>query len=211
MKLQQLTEMARRADLEYTEKLVKNAVDKVTVAIKGAESAKFTRIAKRYLEVEGLLEQLAAEREGLNKEVKESMGEYFDEAADAVVTRVIETVSMTAQLAKTPKPTAPKDVVAYDKVVEDLAALLPDLKEKLAELVKLHTSTTPPGAPKSPSLKIEPNFVEKDGKKIVKEGVAADLWKKLKAKGAALLDRFKSWGKSYDAKAADLKARIAAL
>jgi hypothetical protein len=210
MKLQQLTEMARRGDLEYVEKLVKGVADKVTVRIGGQESAKFTRIAKRYLEVEGLLEQLAAEREALNKEVKDSMGEYFDEAKDEVLTRVIETVSMTAQLAKKPKPSDPKEEVAYDKVVDDLAALLPDLKDKLAELVKLHTTIKPPPAPKSAALKIEPNFVEKDGKKIVKEGVA-DLWAKLKAKASALLDRFKSWGKGYDAKAADLKARIAAL
>jgi hypothetical protein len=128
-----------------------------------------------------LIEQLEERKNELNAETKKAVESYFD-AEDEVFTRVVETVSMTATLSKLAQPT-PK--VDYEKVVDELLKLMPELTDKVNELKKAATTMS---KPKSPMLSVKVN-----------EG-ADGLLDKLKSYAKRLYNSVKSWGKMYDRK-----------
>jgi uncharacterized protein YdcH (DUF465 family) len=187
----QLQEGARRKDLEYKEKKVKNILDKVIVDIKGKESAKFTRLAKAYKEVKDEMDALETIRESLNDEIKEEALELFN-AEDEVLTRVIETVSLTVQLSKRGFTT--KTDVNYEKIITDISALVPALKDKITEIVAACTNVTK--TPRSPALTVKVN-----------EGVIGSITSFAKKFMMNVL----KWCKGYDAKLDKVRKSIEAL
>src|SRR5574343_554908 len=134
---------ARRPDLDYEEKTVSKkdkitgqiikddagkadkVVDKVIANLAGRESATLTRAFKRYKRLLDVLKRMEEAHVKVNAQMKEELEDYFD-AKDNVLTRVIETVSMTATLSKyvaaADKPK--KTEVDYEKVIEQLSALV---------------------------------------------------------------------------------------
>ena len=203
MKLQELFE-ARRKDLEYKNKVMKNVIERVTVELAGSESAVFTRAAKRYKQMDRLLESIQNKRNELNNQVKDKVLEYFDEGADEIYTRVIETVSMTATMSKkqADQEARTDKTVDYEGLVKKLLALVPEIEGKVKELTEEFTiSTDVPFKPgKSPSLSVK---IKDD----VKEGVG-DVWQSIKAKVMTFLKGLKVWGKDYDAKLAAIKKEM---
>lgn len=179
---------ARDKKKTYHEKEVKGKVEAIIVKLEGAESARYTKMANRYKEIDAALKKLQDERNDMNDAIKKDIVENYFDAADEIYTRVIETVSLTAQLAKTPKA-SPK--VDNDAVVDELLKLMPQLKEQIEGLQKQFTSIP---KPKAGALSIKTN-----------EGVIADVWGKIKKKSAEYYNSVMSWAKGYDAKLAKIK------
>ena len=180
---------ARKPTLTYTEKQVKGKVERLIVTLAGNESAAMTKLGKQYKEMQKRLERVTAVKEELNGRIKSEIVDLYD-AEDEVLTRVVETVSITATLAK--KGTdGPK--VDHEKVVAKLLTLMPELQAKIDELTKEFTSVV---KAKEPGLTVK-----------VTEDVAG-VWKALKDKFSKLLSSFKTWGKSFDQKLAEIKSAI---
>lgn len=199
MLLQQICETvllseARRANLNYSFKEVKGKLDKITLKLEGNESGNFTKIAKRYKEIDTAVKALEVERNEINEDIKEKFSDYFDEATDTVVTRIIETVSLTMQLSKRTAPEMGKDKVDYEKALLILGDMLPELKEKIDEVKKLCTTAGTMSVPKSPALSVKIN-----------EGLSDKIFTFMR-RVMAVLNKFKIWGKSFDRKLEKLKA-----
>lgn len=150
--------MARISEegLEYKETKVKNLLDKVTVKLSGNRSGVFTRLAKKYKQIDRLIDSLNAKRDQLNEQVKENIGELFD-AEDEVLTRVVDTVSLTATLAKrvaaSSKTTTDFDAEGF---VEELYEMMPELTEQLNVLRNKYTIIETVDVPeKSPALRVK--------------------------------------------------------
>lgn len=198
---------ARRQDLVYNEKKVKDKVnktietlDKVTVELKGAESGVFTKLIKEYVEIEKSIEKLGEKRTELNTEMKSKAEDLFD-AEEIYVTRIIETATATIQLSKAAVAKRGDDKVDYEKAFTKLLELMPELKEKGDELIKEFTVPGELGKPKSSALTI------KDVKEEVAldEAVIKDLFKIFTDKFKALKKSFTSWARSYDSKLKRIK------
>lgn len=187
---------ARQSALNYSFKEVKGKLDKITVKLNGNESGVFTKIAQRYKEIDNTVKALEVERNTMNEQIKEKFGDYFDEATDTVVTRIIETVSLTMQLSKRAEPEMGKDKVDYEKALLILADMLPELHEKIAEVKKMCTTAGSMSVPKSPALTVKIN---------------EDLTNKIFALLKRVMNwasKIKVWGKNYDAQLAKLQALV---
>jgi hypothetical protein len=193
---------ARRQDLVYQEKKVKDKLDKVTVALSGNESGQFTKLIKEYVEIEKQIETLGAKRGELNAEMKEKAEDLFD-AEEIYVTRIIETASATIQLSKAAVAKRGDDKVDYEKAFKALMELVPELKERGDELIKEFTVPGELGKPKSSALTI------KDVKEDVQldEAAVKDLFKIFTDKFKALKKSFTSWARGYDSKLKRIKAQ----
>lgn len=195
-----LTE-ARRSDLPYTEKKSKGAIDKVIVTLEGNESGKFTKLAKRFKELRTATDELSKATDELNRDIKEQAIEFFD-AADEIHTRIVETVSMTILIGKRQPDSIEKtSKVNYEQIIKDITALVPELTEKIAEIVDANTQVEEKlKVAKAPQLRVD-----------LKEGVMEDVLKAAKAIGRKLLAVIKPWARGYDRKLKDLNNRIAQL
>jgi hypothetical protein len=143
-------------EIEYKEKKVAGLLDRVTAKLAGKKSEIFTKMAKRYKKIDNAIKFLGEEREQLNEKVKMHMGEMFD-AEDEVLTRVIESVSLTATLSKR-TPASTKEVESFDTegFISALYETLPELENQLNELVKRFTVVREVTvAEKSPALRVK--------------------------------------------------------
>lgn len=184
---------ARQSDLKYTTKEVKGKIDRVIVQLESGKSAAFTKLSRQYSNLNELIEQLEVRKNELNAETKKLVESYFD-AEDEVLTRVVETVSMTATLSKLAQPT-PK--VDYEQVVEELVKLMPELTEKVSDLKKAATTIA---KPKSPMLSVKVGGT-------VKEGIDTFV-DKVKKITKDLYNSVKSWSKMYDRKLSKVEKMI---
>ena len=191
---------ARKPNLNYSFKEVKGKLDKITLKLEGNQSGVFTKIGKRYKEIDDAVKKLELERNNLNENIKDQFAEYFDESTDTVVTRIIETVSLTMQLSKRTAPEMGKDKVDYEKALLILGDMLPELKEKIDEVKKLCTTAGTMSVPKSPALsvKINEGLVDKFAQKVFE----------LTRKAIRLAQKFKMWANNYDTKINKLKHLI---
>src|SRR5574343_71729 len=133
-----LTE-ARRSDLPYTEKKVKQAIDKVTVTLSVNQSGKFTKLAKQFKELKEKTEELQSKTNALNAEIKEEAIDLFD-AADEVYTLIVETVSITILIGKRQPDSIEKtEKINYEQIIKDITALVPDLTEQIDQIMQANT------------------------------------------------------------------------
>ncbi len=168
---------------------------KVTADVSSYVSQTFTKLAQKIVR----MRVLTAEINELEAEVKQQgrnqIAEFFS-AADAVRTRVIETVSFTLKLTADPAPTT---TVKYAEVLKELEQdLTPELIEKLNDLKKKYSTVTQ----KSAALSWESK--RKDESVNMNEGA----WDNLKEFFKKYLNAIRSWGKSYDSKLNALKAKV---
>lgn len=198
MKVQDLLNEARQANWKYNETRVKGALTKVTLALEGADSGAMTRLAKRYERLDKSAKLLKEKRDQLNSAVKDVGDRIFD-AEDAVITRIIETVSYTVMLtagekAENKEATKKTD---YESAFSELCRLVPELTAKIDEIRAKYTELIP--AKDTPTaLKVKP--------KEVKEGIVDSA----KALYFRFLNSIKAWATSYDEKLAAVKAKYPA-
>ena len=200
-----LTE-ARRDDLKYTEKVVKNKLDRLTVELSGNDSGVMTKLGARFDRLSKAVKKMAETRDEIQDQIKTKVTELFN-AEDEVLTRVVETAQFTMTLAKLIKASEqePKKVVDYESIARDLAALIPkELEEKVKEITALYTKTSI-AVDKSPALRIVRKVDES-----LNEGVA-DVFKSLAATAIKWAKATAAWASGYDKQLAALKARAKAV
>lgn len=184
--LLQLNE-ARSKSLTYSEKEVKGVVERVIVELKGNESGKMTKLAKRFQELEDEIEALENAKKKLSVEIKQNVTEMFD-ATDVVYTRVVETAKVSITLSK--QEEAGKKI-NYEKVVQMLVTMVPELTAKVEQIKEACTTEV---KAREPSLRVK-----------VDEGFK-EIWLKIKSSAKAMLLKFNVWAKRYDAKLDDVKS-----
>lgn len=188
---------ARKPNLPYNEKMVKNKLDRVTVTLSGTDSGAMSRLAKRYERLERSLEAMKKQRDAMNERLKEDVADFFD-AEEAVVTRVVETASFTLTLAKEVKKAEPALKKDYEAIANELAKLIPEeLQTKIDEITALYTTIIPPKDPVK-KLTVSP----------ISEGVISTVKAAIRAIGSKL-KQFLKWGSSYDKKLGDLQTKLA--
>jgi len=195
MKISELLNEGRQTDLKYTEKRIKEVLDRVTVELEGNQSGVMSKLTTRYSRLDKSAKLLAARREELNEKMKESAEALFD-ATDAVLTRVVDTVSYTITLSKAEKAAdkKPKSSTDFEAIVKELSEMVPELEEKIKVLTKKYTELIP--AKDTPvALRV---------KSKLEEGIVDTV----KGWAKAFLAEIKSWGAGYDKRLAALKKQL---
>lgn len=184
---------ARKKGGNYTEKRVKDVLERVTLTLSGSESANMTRLAKRYARLEVSIKAMKEKHDEMNAMLKNDVADLFN-AEDIILTRVVETASFTLQLAKEVKKTKGTVEVDYESIMTALIELIPnELQAKVEEITKKYTKDIPA---KDPVKKLTVS------KEVVKEGIR-DLAKW----AASFLKSVTSWAMRYDSKLDRLKAK----
>ena len=194
---------ARNPDLKYSEKVVKNKIDRVTVELAGNPSGVMSRLTSRYDRLDKAIKTMSVKRNEMNEQIKETVTDLFN-AEDIVLTRVVETVSFTLTLSKLVKSAEqnPKIVVNYEEIAKELAKLIPEeLQAKVEEITKMYTEVSI-AADKSPALRIKNKNDEK-----LDEGII-DSIRGLANKVIKWVKRTASWAAKYDKKLSALKAQL---
>jgi hypothetical protein len=173
----------RQSELTYTEKKVKDKVDRVIVELKGRQSEKFTKLTEHYKNLKDSIDELNAQKDRLNERVKSEILELFD-AEDEVYTRVIDTISATMTLSK--KTMVKKTTVDYESILVELIKMVPDLNSRVEELKVTYTKIKE--EEKSPALRVD-----------IKEGMM-DIFKSIKRLAKNAITKIFAWANSYDKK-----------
>lgn len=142
-------------EIVYKEGKLKGALDKVTAVLSGKKSEVFTKIAQEYKRIDDEIDKLQKERNELNDKVKTKMAAMFD-ATDEVYTRIIESVSLVANLSKrTPDHTKTVETFDAEGMLEELAETMPELTEQLTYLRSKYTTIKEVTVKaKSPALRV---------------------------------------------------------
>lgn len=147
MRVRELLE-ARKKGVTYTEVASKKnkaeqAVERVVAELSGATSGSWTKLSKKYIDLDDDLKKLQLDRDKLNAAIKEQAQDIFD-TADEVLTRVIETAQLSITLSKKSQIPETKKV-DYEAVVLSLtAAQLPEkLSKMIQELIDANTKIEP--------------------------------------------------------------------
>lgn len=193
---------ARREDLKYTDKVVKNKVDRVIVELSGSDSATMTKLAGRFERLEKALKTMATKRDELKDQLKEKVTDLFN-SDDVIYTRVVETTSFSMTLSKLVKSSEqdPKVVVNYEKIAEELAKLIPaELQAQVEAVTKMYTEVSI-AADKAPALRVKSKVDES-----LNEGIL-DMIKGMAAKVTKWVKSMATWAVGYDRKLATLKQK----
>ncbi len=175
----------RDPSLQYTEKKVKDQVDRVIVQLSGHQSGRFTKLVKQYKEMQEELEKLTTVKDALNESLKEEMIPLFN-AEDEIFTRVVETCGASLVLAKKAKPTEKTDWEGLAKMImEEITDMMPEAKEKMEQLVKLYTTVKE--SDKAPGLRVD-----------IKEGAIKSIIAVIKELSNKFISSISSWTKKYD-------------
>jgi len=189
----------KSSEIEYKEKKVKGLLDTVTATLSGSQSAVFTKLGRRYKKIDNLIKKLQEAREKMNEDVKVKVEALF-EVEDALLTRVVDTVSITANLSKR-TPAGTKEVTKFDAegMIEEMYETMPELHDKLDELMKRYKKVTEVPVPeRSPALRVK--FKESEDSNDVLGMI--EEYAELSAK------RIMNGLKGFDTKIADIKSRM---
>lgn len=191
-----LIEGKRQKGLTYETLLKGKAgeIDKVLVRLDGTQSAKFTKLAKEYKELNAQVKALQTQLATNQDTIRGHMEELFD-PADDVLTRVVETCALTLQLAKMVPSKTTTEVnyeKAFNEMVKLLGSMVPDLKDKMQELVECAKKAG----------EEEKTTAGRKGAFTVKEGFMDGLAALVKA----VRSRLAKWIGSYDVKLRKAKA-----
>jgi len=186
---------SRKPNLEYNEKKVKGVLDRVTVELAGKNSEITTKLAKKYKEIDNLEKQLSALRETFNLDAKQHILQYFN-AEDEVLTRVVNTASLTLTLSK--RVVKSEEVVDFEGFYKQLLVLLPEIEDKLKILKSTYTKIEKKETSPKLTVKIP------DTNESINEAIG-DFWSKVTSFGNQLLKVFTAWGSQYDSKLDALK------
>lgn len=201
MRVTELLEGKRDKSLNYETVLKGKSgeIDKVVLKLEGTKSGSFTKLAKEYKELQTEFENAKIAFEDNKAALKGKMEELFD-PADDVLTRVVETCSLTLQLAKAVQPSEKTEVdykTAFDELVKTIEGMVPDLKDNMKTIVECTlkaATSTKPVAGKSGAFTVKEGFV----------GDFMDLVRVVRMKIAKALNK-------YDKKLAKAKADMTKL
>lgn len=195
MKIVELFE-ARQKELSYTEKRVKGALQKVTLALEGSNSGAMTRLTKRYERLDKTAKLLKERRDALNAQIKDVGDRVFD-AEDALATRIIETVSYTIMLTAAEKAEhkQPSKKIDFESAYGELAKLVPELTEAAQKILEKYTELVPP--------KDTPVGLRVKAKDQVDESIATVV----RSAFTKFMTWIKSWGQQYDEKLDAIKKK----
>lgn len=201
--LSSLVSEARHKDLKYTEKVVKNKIDRVTVELSGIESGVMSALTNRYDRLDRAIKEMTIRRNEMNEKIKDKVTDLFD-AEDIVLTRVVETVSFTLTLSKLVKAAEQKDkvIVDYESIAKELAKLIPEELQKAVQEITDRYTEVSLAADKSPALRIK----NKNDDKLT-EDVLSSLRGFMKSIHKWLMG-ITSWAVKYDKKLNKLKAKL---
>lgn len=173
--------------------------DRVIVRLAHDASGKYTKLAKKYKEIDELSKQLAKARNEVNEEVRESIEALFP-VEDDILTRVVETKALTVKLAKTEfaKEEQVLDVAGYIQALEDL--LGPEFTDKLKQLRDEYTEVKFISAKKSKLLAPKLHNPLKES--------AGDFFSKLKLWATGKAKALGAWLTLFDIKLNSLKKKI---
>lgn len=188
----------RQPGVKYTEKQVKNVLDKVTATLKGTDAANMTKLAKRYARLEVSMKAMKEKHEELNSRLKGDVQNLFD-VEDVVLTRVVETAQFTLTMVKEVQKSEGSTEIDYNSIIIALSALIPDeLQSRIDTITEKYTKIIPP---KPPVKRLS----------VSKEVVSEGFMDTLKNKAAAFLKSIMSWATRYDTKLEALKRKAGIL
>ena len=187
---------SRKSEFTYTEKKVKGALQKVTLELKGTNSATITRLAKRYDRLDQMAKAMKERRDELNASIKILGDDLFD-AEDTLATRIIETVSFTVMLTAAEKAhhKQPTKKIDFERAFNDLLALVPELEQQAQAILDTYTEIIPP--------KDTPTAVKVKTK--VNESLYSTIHKLIKQMASSV----RKWANVYDRKLNSLKKTYA--
>lgn len=177
------------SDVDYE---TSSSGDKVTATVKGHLSARYTKLAKNIDRIKQLQAELDETVAQTKQDARDAISDLFA-AEDEVRTRVVETVSFTLKLTRTPDPTT---TVKYAKVLSELEkSLTPELIQVLEGLKQKFSSTVQ----KSAAL----SFAPKES-----AGISEGPLDKMSAFFAKFLSYIDNWCSKYDMKLAKLQSQV---
>lgn len=194
--IQQLLSEARIPGANYTQKIAKGAIDKVTLHAEGTTSAALTRMLAKYHKISGLLDRLSAVQKTLHADVRAKVVSLF-EAEDEVYTRVVETAKFAATVAKNIEKPSTKTEVDWEAVARALSELIEDdLQPQVHEIVTKYTKITQV-AKKEPGLRVTK----------IDEGLK-EVFTEIREMLAGFVAGVKRWGREYDRKLTKIKEMV---
>lgn len=191
------------SEISYRDKKVKGILDRVVAVLSGNKSGQFTRIAQRYRRINRLAKLIKKERDDLNQTVKDKIKDLFN-AEDEILTRVIETASLTITLSK--EQTTTETYFDIEGYVEELEKLIPGLETQLKKLRKKYTTVDT--FTKSAALRVK---LKDKGEEEITESLPDainDLLGRVKNWANKVLQSVEQWLISFDAKLDDLERRV---
>ena len=120
---------------------------KITAYVSGRTSEWFTKLAKKFKQIDDLNKQLTELRDEANQEAKDALDALFD-AEDEIYTRYVETVSLSITMSKAIQArTTTTEALDIDGFLEDLmqlvdADLLPVVQALVVQHTKIKTKTS---------------------------------------------------------------------
>lgn len=197
------------SEIEYKEKKVKGILDRVIAVLTGNKSGAFTRLAQRYKRLDRLTKLMKMERDKLNLETKLKVKDLFD-AEDEILTRVIDTASLTITLSK--EQTQTIENIDIDSYVEELEQLMPGLEQQIAALRAKYTTVETIERSEALRVRIKDPDEIKIAKKKTKESILDEskldqLVSKLSNWAHKVFMSVSQWATTYDAQLQGIRSR----
>lgn len=186
-------------------------VDRVIAELKSHPSAIYTKMARKYAQIDRIKKLIEEKRNELNEQAKKDITALFN-TEDQVYTRVIDTVSLTLTLAREEEPEEVTDTtVDYEGFMEELYETLPELEGMLKTILDKYT-TIESYVPekKSPALRVKVKPTDKvkivsaddeDVDESINEAATTSIDKKLKKysilASMSILRNLRDWDQRY--------------
>lgn len=192
-------EEGRNVELKYKEEKTKGELTKVIVALEGNASQQASKLAKRFARLKKSSDLISKATKEINEKLTSQALGYFDEAADKIATRVVQTASFVISVSKDPVQSE-KTEVNYEALYADIIKLIDSsLQPQITALLDAHTKKWTPEA-KKPSMTVKPMAED-----LVDEGLLSAAANKLEQWVEAITGGLKSfrdhiagWGRGYD-------------
>lgn len=185
----------RHTNIDYEEIQDKKTklVAKVIAKLEGVESAKATKLAKKYDEVNKRHLAVQEERNQINQEITDYVLEYFDSVEDILCTRIIQSCQLTLQLSKTTLSSESTEV-DFESVCAEMTKFLNDEMIEELEKLKAKYSSVKKVAGKKPSLTVKLEEGLMDSLKRMLTMFVANVKHHAKRSGAKLMKIAEKYG-----------------
>lgn len=181
-------------------------MDKVVAKIPGGKSAPITKVIKEFDAIKSEMDACQAKLEKVKEKVKTEIDQEFFDASDMVLTRVIETATMTLQFAKVTPPKSERKIAGGEKVelvFDEILKLIKDTK-LAAQVTALKDSLY--------EIKETASVWRMPTVKPLEEGIVKDALSKmvsyLSGVFSKLFTSIKNWSDKFDSKSEATKEKL---
>lgn len=130
-------EVTYRMENDNKSKALQKEFTRVVAQVTGRTSARFTKLAKKFIEIEELNKRVTELRDSTNEENKRIMEGFFD-AGDNIYTRVIKTKSIALTMAKdTVEKEVRTETFNSAEFMKDLDILMEGLDQEVISSIQL--------------------------------------------------------------------------